>query len=348
MNQKLTSNQLLLIIIATALLFLTAFSFYLLQDPTAPLPFSRPPVTITATNLAPVITFTAAPSSTPIPTRQTSYTPFATLLTLNPGTSSQSPNQSETITPEGTVSPTVPTHTLNPTPSGTLLYTLTSTSASITASPAVTGTLSAGEIGVTGRVLQNGTPVVNVVVVFEDDTPARKAYTDASGHYWFTTLAPGTSFTLTFNQADNPQLSPTAEVASLAWIEGNLPTGVEIIDLPDFEISLNLNEMIFELQSPENGADYPATAINSSTPLPFVWSAYNPGGSYHIELVSDDTDELVWSSNQLTSTTFSWNGTLSDGTHISEGSYYWRVAVTKSSGIYNVIIFSPPRDLIFN
>jgi hypothetical protein len=348
LNQKLTPNQLVLIVIATVLLFMAAFSFYLLQDPTAPLPFSRPPAATTATLLPPVIPSNAATSSTPIPTRQTSYTPFATLLTLTPGTLTQSPNQSETVTPEGTVSPTNPTNTSKPTSSGTVLYTLTPTSAIITTSPTVTGTLSAGENGVIGQVLQNDTPVANVVVVFEDDTSARKAYTDASGHYWFTTHAPGTFFTLSFNQPDNPQLTPTDEIASLAWIEGNLPTGVDIINLPDFEISLNLNGSIFELQTPANDARFSAAAISSSNKIQFDWSSYNLGGSYHIELVSNDTDELVWSSNQLVPTTFMWDGTLSDGTHITEGAYSWRVAVTKSSGIYVVIIFSQQRDLIFD
>jgi hypothetical protein len=347
MHQKFTPNQLFLFVIATILLFMAAFSFYLLQDPYAPLPFSRPTATSTTT-LPPAITFTTAPSSTPIPTRQTSYTPFATLLTLTPGTPSQSSNQSVTVTPEGTVSPTVPTNTLHPTTTGTFVDTLTPTSIIITASPTITSTLSTGEHGVTGRILQNGTPVANLVVSFKDDTPSRKALTDSSGHYWFITLAPGSAFTLTFNQSDNPQVTPAAEITSLARIEGNLPTGVNIIDLPDFEISLNLNGMLFELQSPVNGATYPASAINLSYPIPFTWSLYNLGGSYHVELISSETDELVWSSGQLASTRLNWDGTLNDGTHISEGIYYWRVAVTKSLGGYVVDIFSQPWNLLIN
>jgi hypothetical protein len=347
MDQKFTPQQLLLIVLATVLLFVAAFSFYLLQDPTAPLPFSVLPSPTTAV-LANVTTSMPASSSTPIPTRQTSYTPFATLLTLTPQTGTQSGLLSETVAPGGSISPTNPGNTLHPSPSGTLLYTLTSTSPSITTSPTVTGTLAAGEHGVTGRILQNGTPVANVLVEFEDDTPVRQSSTDSSGHYWFTTLAPGTSFSITFNQTDNPSLTPSDQISSLAWFEGSLPTGVEVIDFPDFEISLYLNGMIFELQTPISDAAYSASTITSSNRVPFSWTLYNLGGSYHIELIDYATDELVWSSSQLALTSYMWDGTLNDGSHITEGTYYWRVAVTRSLGNYVVKIFSQEWYLIFN
>ena len=347
MDQKFTTQQFLLIILATAILFIAAFSFYLLQDPTAPLPFSPPPSS-TATIQIPSITFTSAPSTTLIPTRQTSYTPFATVITFTPETASQSPTITGTIIPTESISPASPTNTLRPSPSSTLPYTLTSTSPGITSSPTVTDTLAIGEHTVTGRILQNGTPVANVLVDFEDDTPARQSSTDSSGHYRFTTLAPGTSFLLTFNQSDNSKLTPSDEISSLAWFQGSLPTGVDIIDFPDFEISLNLDEMIFELQSPISGAVYSASEINPSHPIQFIWSLYSQGGSYHIELLSYDTDELLWSSSQLISTSYDWNGTLDDGNHITEGIYYWRVGVTKSLGNYVETIFTQAWYLLIN
>lgn len=340
---------------ATVLLFIAAFAFYLLQDPYAPLPFSHPPDTSTSTSLPPSLTSTTIPSATPSPTKQTSYTPFATLLTLTPITetpsaemTSQVPTQSETVTPEETVTPLPPTNTSPVIPSATFSGTQIPASPSATTSPTVTETLSTGEHGVTGRVVQNATPVANVIVEFEDDTPSRQSTTDSTGHYWFTTLAPGTSFILSFNQSDNPHLSPADEVTSFAWFEGSLPTGVDIIDFPDFEVSLNLNGMIFDLQSPANDATYSAAAITTSNPVQFVWSLYGQGGSYHIELVSEDTDELVWSSDQLINTSFMWDGTLNDGTHVSEGTYSWRIAVTRSAGNYVAVVFTQPWELVFN
>jgi hypothetical protein len=348
MIKNLTPIQLLLIAMATVLLLLAAFSFYLLQDPSAPLPFAPPPATRTYTPLPPSPAKTTTPTSTSIPTRQTSYTPFATLSTPNLETPSVVPNQSETALPGGTTPPGLPTSTATFSPSGTSPFTQTPTSASFTSSPTVTETLSAGEYGVTGRVIQNGTPVANVVVEFQDDVAPRQSTTDSSGHYRFTTLAPGTTFSLTFNQGDNPQLTPVLEITSFAWIEGTLPTGINIITLPDFEVSINLNGMIFELQTPVDGATFSAAVISSSNPLQFIWSLSNLGESYRVELGPNGSDESVWISGQQASTNIMWDGTLDDGTHISQGAYWWRVAVTKFPGNYVENIYTQKFDILFN
>lgn len=362
MIKNLTPNQLLLIAIAAVLLLLAAFSFFLLQDPLAPLPFAPLPTTSTSTPLPPVRTNTTVPT-TIAPTRQTSYTPLAAFVTPYTGTAPESPTQSETTLPGATAYPPPPT--LAPTsgppgtpastgmpPSTTSTPSLTATSttsqaATSTTSPTATGTLSAGEYRVTGRVIQNGTPVANVVVEFADDVGPRQATTNPGGHYWFITLAPGTDFTLKFHQSDNPNLTPTSEVASLAWIEGTLPTGVNIIDLPDFDVSIDLNGMIFELQNPADTDSYSASSISTSNPIQFIWSLYNQGGSYHIELGPNGSDEPIWTSSQLASTNYMWNGTLDDGSHISQGRYWWRVAATKSLSNYVLVIFTQQFHISF-
>jgi len=348
MIKNLTPIQLLLIAMAAVLLLLAAFSFYLLQDPSAPLPFAPPPATNTSTALSPSPTNTTAPTSTSIPTRRTSYTPFATLSTPNPESPTQAPNQTLTAIPTGTTPPGVPTNTATLILSGTSPFTVTPGSVIITPSPTIIGTLISGEYGVTGRVIRNGTPVPNIVVEFQDDVAPRQASTNLGGHYWFTTLAPGTTFSLTFNQGDNPQLTPPLEIASLAWIKGTLPTGINIIDLPDFEVSVNPNGMIFELQSPVNGATYSAAVISSSNPIQFIWSLYSLGGSYHVELGPNGSNNPIWTSSQVASNNLMWDGSLDDGTHISHGTYWWRVAVTKSLGNYVVVIYTQPWNILFN
>lgn len=343
MIKNLTTNQILLIAMATFLLLLAAFSFYLLQDLTAPLPFVPSPPSSTVTPLPPSPTHTAAPSFTPTPTRQTSYTPFAPTKT-NLGTPPETPITSETVspTPAGTNSPLSPTNT------STIQSNVTSTHTVTPAiSPTASQTLAAGEFGVTGRIVQNGTPVANVLVKFSDDVALRQNTTDSGGHYWFTTLAPGTNFTLKFSQVDNPQLTPASEIASLAWIEGTLPTGVNIIQLPDFDVSLNLDGVIFELQSPEDGATFSAAAIMVFNPIQFNWSVYNQGQSYHVELGPDGSDVPIWTSNEVAPSILMWNGTLDNGSHISAGTYWWRVAATTHQGNYTFVVFSQKWDILF-
>ncbi len=353
MIKNLTTNQLILIAMAAALLLVASFSFYLLQNPTAPLPFAPPPATSTSTPPSQALVESAIPNS-PSPTRQTSYTPLAAFITPALSTTAEPPTPVAppgSGTPSATLaSPTAP----QPTPSGTSVVTGTPPSGTVSpsptrsTSPTATATLSAGEIGVTGRVIQNGTPKPNVLVSFADDAAPRQALTNAGGHYSFITLAPGTNFTLTFKQSDNPGLTPITEIASLGWIEGTLPAGVNPIDIPDLEVSINLNGSLFELLTPGDGAPYSASAISASNPLQFSWSQYGQGGSYSVELGPNGINQPTWVSNQLASTSAMWNGTLTDGTHIAAGNYWWRVAVTKSLGNYILVIYTQQFDLTFN
>ena len=359
MIKNLTSNQLLLIALAALLLLITAFSFYLLQDPTAGLPFAPPPATSTLTPPIPSVTQTTLPA-TQTATRQTSYTPQAAFRTPSPYTPSQiTPSSTATIpsTPTSSITPeitqpvvetaTPPTPyppPVSPSPSATY----PTVTGSPTTQPSVTATLSQGEHGVTGRILQNGTPVPGVVVEFADDTAPRQAATNPEGDYWFITLAPGTDYTLTFYQADNPDLTPTSEIASLAWLKGTLSDGENIIELPDLEVSLNLSGNIFELSSPDDGASVSASAISASNKLRFEWSSYNQNGSYHIDLGPDGNAIPIWSSSQQDLTYYMWDGTLDNGNHITQGTYWWRVAVTKSLGNDTMVVFTQPFDLIFS
>jgi len=340
MIKNLTSHQLLLITLAAVLFLLAAFSFYLLQDPSAPLPFA--PLQATRTfPPSPALIIITRPSDTAQPTRQTSYTPFATYLT-SPSTAAL---ESPTITPiqSGTITPGIltPTRSTTPVPSRTSSITTAATTT-------MTGTLETGAVGITGRMLRYGTPVANAVIEFKDDVAPRMSITNSSGHYWFTSQAPGTSFSLTFRQSANPQLTPVADITSLAWIEGTLPTGVNPISLPDFEVSINPNGIIFDLQAPLDGTSYYASVVSASNPIQFVWSLYSLGGSYHIELGSTGSNDPIWTSAQIASSNFMWNGSLDDGTHISQGAYWWRVAVTKNLGNYVVVIFTQPWDILFN
>jgi hypothetical protein len=348
MVKNLTTNQIILIAIASLLLLLAAFSFFLLQDPSAPLPFAPPTPTSTMTPLPPTPTETPAPSATSIPTRRTSYTPFA-----SPGVTDNGTPLEGTITP-ATVVPTNGTKTVSVVPNRTItpgFPTSTSTlppNITPSFSPTASQTLTAGQYLVTGRVVQKGSPIANVIVEFTDDDPARKAKTDSGGYFSFITLAPGTAFNLAFKQADNPQLTPVPEIASLARIEGTLPHGDNTIDLPDLEVSINIEGIIFSLVIPVDGATFSAKVISLSNPIQFSWTIYNQGDSYYSELGPHGDNEPVWISGNTTLTSLMWNGILSDGSHISQGSYWWRAGVNKTLGNYELTAFTHEWDLIFN
>jgi hypothetical protein len=354
MLKNITKNQIFLIIIATVLLLLAAFSLYLLQDLSAPLPFSPPTPSSTATAIPPSPSYTPEPSFTSLPTRQTSYTPFASLSTTNTGTPPESTNTPETASPvpSGTTTPGYPpnTSTIQPNVTTTASPTASQTqpNKTTTVTPTASQTLSAGEHGVNGRVVQNGTPIANTVVEFTDDTPGRTSTTSPTGHYSFITLAPGTTFTLMFTQVDNPLITPVSEIASRVWIEGTLPIGIDNINLPDLEVSLHIGEITFEPQTPTDGATFSAVVISPANPLQFSWTLYNQGESYHVELGVNGSKDPIWRSPEIFTNNWMWNGTLDDGSHISEGNYWWRVAVTKPLGDYTLFVFTHEWDLIFN
>jgi hypothetical protein len=348
MVKNLSTNQIILIAIASLLLLLAAFSFYLLQDPSAPLPFAPPPPTSTLTPFPPTPTETPSPSATSVPTRRTSYTPFASPEITVSGTPVEG-----TFTPATGV-PTDGTQTVSAEPNQTITPGFPSNTSTLSpnnttsVSPTASQTLIAGQYLVTGRVVQKGTPIANVIVEFRDDDPARKVKTDSNGYYSFISLAPGTAFRLAFNQADNPQLTPAPEIASLARIEGTLPHGDTIIDLPDLEVSINIQGIIFSLVAPVDGATFSARVISPSNPLQFSWTLYYQGDSYYSELGPKGDDEPVWISGSTTSTSLMWNGILNDGSHISTGSYWWRVEVNKTLENYELAAFTHEWDLIFN
>jgi hypothetical protein len=356
-ERNLSSPPLLLIGLAALIFLLAALGLFLLQAPSSARPegAAASPSAAATTGL-PLAAVSLPPTLTP----RTSYTPFATRLTLpavteapvitisptpSPGSGTASSTASAMPYPgPGTqVIPTAsPTTALLPgTPSPTVTITSTPTSGPTT-------TLAAGETGISGRVVQNGTPLAGITVEFRDDQPARTAVTDSEGRYWFKTMAIGADFTLTFDQTANPQLTTSTPIAYIALMYGYLPAGSQVISLPDLEISLVLNGQTFEATSPADGAAYSAATITSANPVPFVWTAYNQADMYYVELTTAETDEILWGSENTTSTTVMFDGTLDDGTNISAGSYRWLVAASRPTGNYRLVVYTRPRSLLVN
>jgi len=355
MRVKKTSLELLLIGLAALIFMLAALGLFLLQNPQAPLPWAKtatfspvPSATITQ----PIASGTTLSSFTP----RTSYTPFATRLTIEAPTSSSSPDSTPTAqdtsstdaTPSASEtagpSPTGATATSTPTfLPGTQPPTATNT---ITPTPAVSPTLAPGEFGITGMVVLNGVPVPGISVSFRDDQPTRSDITDSQGRYWFTTYAIGVDFLLSFEKGENPQYTPSTLFASTALLYGYLPSGSSVITLPDLELSLVLNGQVFEPTSPIEGATYSTTIITGANPIQFAWTSYNQAEFYYVELSPGDSDLLLWGSENTTSTNVMFNGTLDDGTHIAAGTYYWFIAANRSINDYTLTVYTQPHSLV--
>jgi len=354
MRLRNTSSELLLIGLAALVFLLAALGLFLLQNPQAPLPWVK-----TATFTPAVSAIGSQPITIevipPTITSRTSYTPFATRLTIEAPT----PSPSSDSTPTTDTTPSA-SQTVGPTPSGTLAATPTITptfmpgtlqptnTSTFTPIPTASATLSPGESGISGRVVLNGSPVSGVSVSFRDDQPARSSLTDTQGRYWFTTYAIGVDFLLAFEQSVNTSYTSVATVASTVLLYGYLPAGSSVIILPDLEIGLVLNGQSFEPTTPIDGASYNSAVISSANPLQFTWTTYNQADFYYVELYSSDSDVLLWGSENTTSTSVMFNGTLDDGTHISAGTYKWYVAANRAINDYTLTVYTKPRSLLIN
>ena len=185
-------------------------------------------------------------------------------------------------------------------------------------------------------------------VSFRDDQPPRSFVTDSQGRYWFTTYAIGVDFLLSFEQSANPQFTASTPFASTALLYGYLPSGTTMVTLPDLEISLVLNGLTFEPTTPLDGAAFNSANITSANPIQFVWTTYNQAQYYYVELSPSTTDEILWGSENTTSTNTMFNGALDDGTQISAGTYHWFVAANRTVNDYSFVVYTPPRSLVIN
>ena len=356
------TSELLLIGLAAFIFLLAAAVLFLLQRPATLPPLAAVPSASQAPSPTPGVPLPVGTSPTAaapgIPAARTSYTPFATRLTLQAETTGQftptdSTPASPTLTPDPrtpspTPTPVAPYPGVQPSPTTILLPGTPSPTATITSTPTFnpTATLAAGEFGISGRVTLNGAPLAGVTVSFRDDQPSRSALTDSQGRYWFTTYAIGVDFLLSFEQAANPQLTPATSIASAASLYGYLPSGSTVIALPDLEISLVLAGQSFEPTVPMNGATFSVANITAANPIQFVWTTYNQAQDYYLELCASENDAILWASENTTSTNVMFDGVLDDSTQITAGTYTWYVAANRALNDYSLTVYTQPRSLI--
>jgi hypothetical protein len=207
---------------------------------------------------------------------------------------------------------------------------------------------------VSGRVVRDGASVgAGIVVELQESdvdgttTTTATATTDADGRYAFDSASLEETFSVWFAHEWNTQRYTAGQVASWAWLEGEAPSDGAGIELPDLEISLEVNAERFEQVEPAAGAVFSTGQVKPEDPITFKWTPYAGDTSYWVDLSREGEAVPVWKSPLLDSRTFvKFNGTLNDKTSITAGTYWWSVGAQKQIGAFKLFVYSWSRALI--
>jgi hypothetical protein len=270
-----------------------------------------------------------------------------------------------TIKPTETPRPRVPTFTASPTVWITTGFTATvsSTLTPFTATPqpgqtrtpgttqtntpkptvTPTGTVTPAAISLTGRLLKEGVPVSGASLTLEDlgTQVLASTTTAADGSYLFPNLAQTTTqYNVAFTHDDNSQFGAD-EVVSWAWLGPIQLPGQGELSLPDFEIA----PLGFGKVSPIAEAEVSVAGITAFTPLHFAWTAYPGAGQYWVDLYEGEDEPPVWISALVSGTTVSFNGTLTSGSRIAPGDYWWGIGAIKDVEVYMLTVYEPLDEI---
>ncbi len=191
---------------------------------------------------------------------------------------------------------------------------------------------------INGRIVNNNIPVGSGVTLSLEDlshqTIATASTTDDGTITWADVPPSDLGYNVVFSLAANSQFG-IDQALSWVWV-GPIPLHQgEVIQLPDIEIS----PQGFGQISPEPEAVVSAAAITPATPLIFQWSPYSEATDYWIDLIRGE-EEKVWQSQLVTAQQVAFDGTLTDGTHIQPGEYWWAVGARSWLGTYQQIVYT--------
>jgi hypothetical protein len=292
----------------------------------------------TASPAPPTETSSAAATSIPSAvTLSPTPTPTPPTVTSSPTAAAVAPS----ATPSPTATAVPPAATLTPVP----------TSAPVTAGPRSTATPTPTEEAplaqVSGRVVRDGASVGAGIVVELEGRDTVRTTTDANGRYAFDSASLEETFNVVFAHQWNAQRYTADQVVSWAWLEGEAPSDDTGVELPDLEISLEADSERFEQVEPADGASFTAGQISARTPLTFEWTPYSGATSYWVDLGREGEATPVWQQSLLAAfTSVPFNGTLSDETAITAGTYWWSVGAQKQIGAFKLFVYGWSRALI--
>jgi hypothetical protein len=183
----------------------------------------------------------------------------------------------------------------------------------------------------------NGAPVTGVKLKLEDQAYNTIAETTvgADGTYTFASLPPSTEgYILLFAQEWNSQYG-IDEVISWGWLGPIVVETDAVIQLPNFDISLQG----FEQVVPQPNATFSAANISSANPILFEWAAYPGAIKYWVDLVRGSEQHVLWQSAPVQATSLAFDGTIGNGSHIEPGEYWWGVGARRQLGAYTLAVY---------
>jgi hypothetical protein len=201
---------------------------------------------------------------------------------------------------------------------------------------------------ISGRVVNQDTPIENVTITLEitleqNDVVELVTTTASDGSYQFQSSWKNKAYTISFALESNPQLNPSSDYVTWSWIEGTILGNIEA---PDLEISAKPNGDLFEQSLPSDGSSVSAAQITSETPLTFEWTGYPQAEQYWVDLGRQGETEPAWSSIAVMDPIVDFNGTLTNGTKISEGTYWWAVGTLKTQPGFRMLAYTQNWTLV--
>jgi cytoskeletal protein RodZ len=360
MQTKKTHDKTLFILmgVGAGILLLAALGLFLVQGlnepqpddepaPTGALSTSTATQTQTATSTGTrrptrtpkLITDTPGPTETSVPANSptamptaTQPAPSATSAPANTATATQAPAQ-----PSATQTPLPPTATNTPEPTATGAAT-----AYISPTPLETAIL------ISGRVVDQDTPLENVTITLEvtvssSETDVLTTTTGTDGAYQFQVGWKNKAYVITFALESNPQLSPSSNYVTWTWIAGTILGDIEA---PDLEISAAPKGDLFEQAQPPDSSSHSASQITFQNPLTFEWTGYPQAEQYWVDLGISGETEPAWYSIPVMDVAVDFDGTLTNDTKISEGTYWWAVGALRSEPGFTIYTYTHNWTLV--
>jgi hypothetical protein len=272
-----------------------------------------------------------AQSATPAPTSSQRITTSATATATRLASSTATVRTATAI----------PTST--PSPAGTTTPSATAAVAQVTATPVPTVTplpTFAPPGTILGRLTWNGTPAAEgTELMLERDqsfVTTALATVGPDGRYSFSGIPPSdTGYNVVFAQEVNESQYTIDQVVSWSWIGPIKVASGDVIELPDFEISLS----DWRPTEPAPEASFSVAGISAQNPMRFEWTPYVTQATYWIDLVAGDSQLLIWQSEPVEETSATFEGILTSGESISPGQHWWGVGGYFAVGAYAQTVY---------